>query len=586
MIGKLSSPLAPTPLTTNAPNTEVKAPEAQLPQEAYVPSDKSGPSLSQLALAGVGAISVFSPMAKAAPQAQVQVQKQPSFKSMQKAYFEVEAEISAEKLKDLEIPRIAPEPTASFVLPGSARVELYSPSDAKAPSTDLVINLGHGLVLDSAGHLSLLTQSGSELKDFNSLEKSDGGYLTTHVTREGNLFRSVDPDGGRVNIDDKDNGAILRSKDAFYAVSGGTGGPSTIIIGHQDHKEQNYQIDWKGTEATIKLPNHKEIKVLVGLDKAIVQTAEGQKEYPITARHVIRQDADITVDQKFKVKDANQELEAFKAKLDEVEPGFTKSHPVTMALVEHTMKNADFADLLKTQKDITPLEVGVNAASVGTTLAVGSALLGQSQALGLGAQAMSFKGAAIGLAQQAMAAKTGAQAAAAAGNLSEAARLGQQAQSLASQAQAVGGQAKTIGGQAMEIGHHAKEAAHLAKTLTIVGGSMAIVDGLITSYNGFKEIDAVDAARQVVSAKLQDIAAEEDAKTFELAKQDFEELTPTLNKLARHADVTLNIGGVKVGCGALTLASAFMSGPVAPIVAGAVGSVCYAGTAIYDHYRD
>ena len=586
MIGKLSSPLAPTPLTTNAPNTEVKAPEAQLPQEAYVPSDKSGPSLSQLALAGVGAISVFSPMAKAAPQAQVQVQKQPSFKSMQKAYFEVEAEISAEKLKDLEIPRIAPEPIASFVLPGSARVELYSPSDAKAPSTDLLINLGHGLVLDSAGHLSLLTQSGSELKDFNSLEKSDGGYLTTHVTREGNLFRSVDPDGGRVNIDDKDNGAILRSKDAFYAVSGGTGGPSTIIIGHQDHKEQNYQIDWKGTEATIKLPNHKEIKVLVGLDKAIVQTAEGQKEYPITARHVIRQDADITVDQKFKVKDANQELEAFKAKLDEVEPGFTKSHPVTMALVEHTMKNADFADLLKTQKDITPLEVGVNAASVGTTLAVGSALLGQSQALGLGAQAMSFKGAAIGLAQQAMAAKTGAQAAAAAGNLSEAARLGQQAQSLASQAQAVGGQAKTIGGQAMEIGHHAKEAAHLAKTLTIVGGSMAIVDGLITSYNGFKEIDAVDAARQVVSAKLQDIAAEEDAKTFELAKQDFEELTPTLNKLARHADVTLNIGGVKVGCGALTLASAFMSGPVAPIVAGAVGSVCYAGTAIYDHYRD
>ena len=99
-------------------------------------------------------------------------------------------------------------------------------------------------------------------------------------------------------------------------------------------------------------------------------------------------------------------------------------------------------------------------------------------------------------------------------------------------------------------------------------------------------VEAVDAARQVVSDKLQSVAAEENSATFELAKKDFEELVPTLNKLARHADITVNIGGVKVGCGALTLASAFMSGPVAPIVAGTVGSVCYAGTAIYDHYRD
>lgn len=589
MIGKLSSPLANSPspskvVKQNDPEPQI--PQSNLPQEAYVAQENSGPSLGQVALAAVGALSVFSPMAQAAPSAQVQIQKQPSFQELQKAYAEVNQEMAAEKLKDLQTIRVAPEPTASYLMPGTARVELYRPAGATDSGTDLVIDLGHGLILDSSGGLSLLTQTGAEVRDFKTLEKTDGGYLTTHVTRDGEVFRSVDPAGKRVNIEDKQNGAILRSLEANYAVSGGSGGPSTFINGHFQHNNQHFQIDWKGTQATIHLPNNREVQVTVGLDKAVVEQDHTTKEYAITPRHIIAQDSQVTVDQKFKVQNVNQELESFKAKLDQVEPGFTKSHPVTMALVEHTMKNADFADLLKTQKDLTAFEVGVNAASALTAVEVGTALVGQAQALGMGAQAMQLKGTALGLAQQAMSAKAGAEAALAAGKIPQAVSLGQKAQTLASQAQAVGGQAKAIGGEAMHIGEQAKHAAHIAKTATIVGGSMAIVDGLITSYNGFKEIEAVDAARQVVSDKLQSVAAEENSATFELAKKDFEELVPTLNKLARHADITVNIGGVKVGCGALTLASAFMSGPVAPIVAGTVGSVCYAGTAIYDHYRD
>ena len=145
--------------------------------------------------------------------------------------------------------------------------------------------------------------------------------------------------------------------------------------------------------------------------------------------------------------------------------------------------------------------------------------------------------------------------------------------------------AGTTGPAAVHIGEKAKHAAHVAKTASIVGGSMAIVDGLITGYQGFKEIEAVEGAMKVVSSKLQPVAEEENSQTFDLAKKDYEQVTPILLKLAQHAETTVTIGGVKVGCGALTLGSAFMSGPVAPIVAGAVGSACYLGTAIYDHYR-
>lgn len=204
----------------------------------------------------------------------------------------------------------------------------------------------------------------------------------------------------------------------------------------------------------------------------------------------------------------------------------------------------------------------------------------------MGARAMALKGTAVGMAQQAYAAKAGAEAALHAGNLPQAISLGQKAQTLAGQAQAVGGQAKAVGGQALHVGENARQAAHLAKTASIVGGAMAIVDGLMTGYEGYKQIEAVEGAMKVASAKLQQMAEEETPETFAQALADYEEVRPVLVKLARHADVTVNIGGVKIGCGALTLGSAFMSGPVAPVVAGAVGSACYLGTAIYDHYRD
>jgi hypothetical protein len=198
---------------------------------------------------------------------------------------------------------------------------------------------------------------------------------------------------------------------------------------------------------------------------------------------------------------------------------------------------------------------------------------------------MALKGTALTIAQQAAVAKTGAEAALSAGNLPQALSLGQRAQTLANQAQAVGGQARSLGGQAVQVGEKAKHAAHVAKTASIVGGAMAIVDGLFTGYQGFKQIDAVKAAFEVAGQSLARIANEENRETYELARQDYEQVTPILLKLARHADTTVVLGGVKIGCGALTLGSAFMSGPLAPIVAGAVGSTCYLGTAIYDHYR-
>lgn len=155
-------------------------------------------------------------------------------------------------------------------------------------------------------------------------------HFASHVKRDGNTYRSESPDGKRVNIEDKEGGATIRSSQGFYAISGGTGGPSTFIQGRQGTQQQAYQIDWKGNEANIKLPNKKEVKVTIGLDKAIIQEGGGRKEYAITPRHIIPQDSQITVDQQFRVSKDNKQLEAFKAKLDAVEPGFVKSHPVTM----------------------------------------------------------------------------------------------------------------------------------------------------------------------------------------------------------------------------------------------------------------
>lgn len=580
MLNKLSSPI-PTQKTSRP----VRPPGIPMEKEDSPPQSES-PGLARWAWAGFGALSLLAP---GAAQAQVKTHTQSpadiEFQRMVKAFREVEAEIAAEKAADAALPRISPEPNPTYVLPGSARLDLYKPTGVTPFPTDMGVNLGGGLVLDANGTLSLLLQSGSELKDFQQLEKTDGGYLTTHIKRDGSIYRSELPDGRRVNIEDKDGGATIRSQEGFYAISGGNGGPSTFIQGRQGAQQQAYRIDWKGNEASITLPNHKQVKVTVGLDKALVVEGTKSTEYAITPRHVIPQDSQITVDQKFRVSKDNRQLEAFKAKLEAVEPGFVKSHPVTMALVEHTMQNADFADLLKTQKELKLFEVAVPAASAVTGIEVGLALTQQAQALSLGAKAMGLKGTALELARQAYSAKAGAEAALSAGNLPQAVSLGQKAQSLAGQAQAAGSQAKNLGGQAMHIGEKAKHAAHVAKTASIVGGSMAIVDGLITGYQGYKQMDAVEGAMKLVSSKLQQIAQEENAQTFALAKQDYEQLTPTLHKLAQHAETTVTLGGVKIGCGALTLGSAFMSGPVAPIVAGAVGSACYLGTAIYDHYR-
>ncbi|MBS2034614.1 hypothetical protein JST97_06495 [bacterium] len=584
MIHSMTSPLATAagtkrPLAPTTPRTQVEKADTHL-------------GAAKWALAGVGAVSVFAPMAQAQA-AQVKIlpahaqkeKAQAEFQKLVQAYREVEAEIAAEKAADAAIPRVAPQPQATYVLPGSGRLELFKPGQAPLTETEMGVNLGHGLVLDANGTLSLLLQSGSEVRDFQQLERTDGGVLTTQVRHEGDIYRAQGPLNERVNVQQKENGAVIRSHEGFYAIAGG-GGPSTFIQGHQGQQQMNYRVDWKGNEATVSLPNQEVVKVTVGQDEARVERNGITTDYAISARHTIPQDSQLTVDRQFRVGKESEQLQKLKARLDAVEPGFTSRHPITLALLEHTLKNADFADLVKTEKALKPLEVAVPAASALTGVEVGLALTQQAQALSMGARAMALKGTAVGMAQQAYAAKAGAEAALNAGNIQQAVSLGQKAQALAGQAQAVGGQAKAVGGQAMQIGEHAKHAAHVAKTASIVGGAMAIVDGLVTGYEGYKQIDAVEGAMRVASARLQQIAEEETPEVFAQALSDYEEVRPVLLKLARHADVTVNIGGVKIGCGALTLGSAFMSGPVAPVVAGAVGSACYLGTAIYDHYRD
>ena len=575
-----------SPLSQRIRNTRLEKPAVNH-DHPETPIDR--PGAARWALAGVGALSVFAPMAQA-QSAQVKVvpaqsqkqQAQAEFQKLVRAYQEVEAEIAAEKAADAALPRVAPEPKASYVLPGSGRLELYKPAGAPTTETDMGVNLGGGLILDANGTLSLLLQSGSELRDFQQLEKTDGGILTTQVRHVGNIYRSEGPLDQRINVEEKSQGGVvIRSHQGFYAISGG-GGPATFVQGRQGEQSLQYRIDWKGNQATLTLPNQKTVTVTVGDHEAKVDS----KTYAISPRQSIPQDSQLTVDREFRVDNQNQQLEKLKARLDAVEPGFTSRHPITMALVEHTLKNADFADLVKTEKALKPLEVAVPAASALTGVQVGLALTQQAQALSMGARAMALKGTAVGMAQQAYAAKAGAEAALHAGNLPQAISLGQKAQTLAGQAQAVGGQAKAVGGQALHVGENARQAAHLAKTASIVGGAMAIVDGLMTGYEGYKQIEAVEGAMKVASAKLQQMAEEETPETFAQALADYEEVRPVLVKLARHADVTVNIGGVKIGCGALTLGSAFMSGPVAPVVAGAVGSACYLGTAIYDHYRD
>lgn len=474
----------------------------------------------------------------------------------------------------------APQASVTYVMPGTARIELYQNKeqgpDGKAYNkshTPMGVDLGGGIVLDSNGNMSVLTQEGGEITGFKSLENTDGTRdATLQATRDGDVVKVRGPYGQRANFQEQDGGASIRGHEGHYFVryNNSFGRGYTSVVGGTVMKTDQFHINWEGNTATIKLPDARTFKVTGEKDSITITDANGAtREYPLTPRHPIGQDLRITVDREMRMALEDSAMKALEGKLEKLEPGFVRKHPITMAIVGQAMKDTDFAALVKANEQLNVLEGG---ALISTGVSMGnltSALIQEGQALSLASRAMQLKDAA-------MAAKGAAMAASKAGNLAQAGAYANQAKNLAAQA-------TTTGAQAKEVGHSALKAGHAATNAMIAGGALAILDGAWTSYKGFDKMSNVKEGYKVAASALQRVAEEEDGETFKYAQADYERVTATLHEMMKSSEGTIVIGGVKISMGTAMVVGALCAGPAAPIVGG-VAAAIYAGFSIYDSF--
>ena len=177
----------------------------------------------------------------------------------------------------------------------------------------------------------------------------------------------------------------------------------------------------------------------------------------------------------------------------------------------------------------------------------------------------------------AAAAQAAAQAAAAGGNLAQAAALGAEAQNLA-------GQARALGGEAARIGDSAMSTAKVARVMTGVAGALEIVDGVGDIHAGASSKSVVEGAVVVTESLRERLGQELTGRQQEQMMEDYSKVMQILDGLQRNANKQIRIGGMKIGCGGLMLISALAGGGIIPPIIGAVGMVCTAGTAVYEHW--
>lgn len=268
--------------------------------------------------------------------------------------------------------------------------------------------------------------------------------------------------------------------------------------------------------------------------------------------------------------------------------GVDRKYPITTAVYRYAINKA-----MNVQFQINPEvldgiqlvpKIGVAGAQVGGAVETTIAVTARLKALALADKALAAKNAALTLGTQARQLSAAAQAAAQAGNMQQAASLSAQAKAVGAQAQALGSKAKATGAKAMKAGNHARNAAKVGKILAIVGGSLAIIDGGFDLYRGITGLADVNELDGVARAALEGTRGKEEISQ-EDAENDFASVMQEIGRLRSESKEKVGIGSTKVGCGGLMIGSAFMSGPLAPVVAGAVGAGCLIGTAIYE-YRE
>ena len=255
--------------------------------------------------------------------------------------------------------------------------------------------------------------------------------------------------------------------------------------------------------------------------------------------------------------------------IEEAEPGYAERHPLVMGLLEYATANPGL---------VGEDEAGNDAfLDISKTVATGGGAVQSGVALIRGAEALTLAENAMALGANAAAAQAAAQAAAAGGNLAQAAALGAEAQNLA-------GQARALGGEAARIGDSAMSTAKVARVMTGVAGALEIVDGVGDIHAGASSKSVVEGAVVVTESLRERLSLELTGRQQEQMMEDYSKVMQILEGLQRNANKQIRIGGMKIGCGGLMLISALAGGGIIPPIIGAVGMVCTAGTAVYEHW--
>lgn len=499
--------------------------------------------------------------------------------------------------------------------PGTARVDILRKTSRNGESnksySDVGVHLGRGVFHDANGNLALIPTlaAGWEdgVSDFKRVELDIPGY-DENVTRYGetvhhkdgsysrNVYVENDGDmeihrkGKMTNYEVLSNGVQYRGKDGLEWRITQDGNVLNVDGPDSDDYTLTYGangIDMVG-QSRSNMISHSKTKVKVegaGLDYKVTRSGAGvitnvHRNGPFNDYTIIRDGDHIRIegpisDSSLLVNPSDfmqkQEINfgELSRLIEEAEPGYAEKHPLVMGLLEYATANPGLVGEDEAGNEVF-LEVGKGVATTGGALQSGSALL-------KGAQALSLADNARALGASAAAAQAAAQSAAAAGNLGQAAALGAEAQQLA-------GGAKALGAEAKALGESATKTAKVAKVMTGVAGALEIVEGGNQLHKGASSKDVVQGAIVITEALRERLSEELTGAEQEQMMEDYSKVMQILNGLKKNADKQIRIGGMKIGCGGLMLISALAGGGVIPPIIGAVGMVCTAGTAVYEHW--
>ena len=539
---------------------------------------------------------------------------------------------STSQTDGLEITVLPPDSARVDILRNSrqvARGRSGQTTEARTPYSDVGVHLGGGIVHDTNGNLvvipSLAAEWGESITEFKRVELDVPGFDES-VTRYGNTVHHEESpftrnvyvqlgqstkllkDGSSSDYQILSNGVQYRGEKGVEWRLTQTGSVVTVdgpgnqdfqitygsqkhfdnikVEGQKRHNEIYYnsnviEVEGSGGEKTIVRDQQTgETKIDGGFLNSYTLLKKGDK---VTVKGLIF-DSEVTVNPSEFMKNQEIEFHRLTDAIEQAEPGYSKKHPLVMSVLEYAVANPA---IMGEDADSTEV-VGLGKAVVGTgaVLTTGKALLTGAKALKMGETAMELGARALEAKAAAQAAAQAAQAAAQAGNLAEAASLAAAAGESAQTAQTLGGQARSLGASAHELGDKALGTAKVAKIMTGVTGGLEIAEGVMDLSHGASDQSVVEGAMIIADAMLARLSEEQTGAELQQTIKDHADVMKVLKQLEANSEKTMQVGGMKIGCGGLMILSALAGGAVIPPIIGAVGAVCTVGTAVYEHWDD